>query len=137
MFPQQTEMPHVAERSHFFTNAREAPPAFDCSTWCRRIIADRLLELVSASINILDSQHRPPQRILSIAFRFSRLETMVPLLVSVCRLRLLQCAERKRFAMASYSQLRTCINPHDGRAIQYFDPAGSDSELPTFFCCYA
>ena len=37
--------------------------------------------------------------------------------------------------MASYSQLRTCINPHDGRAIQYFDPAGSDSELPTFFCC--
>jgi hypothetical protein len=26
--------------------------------------------------------------------------------------------------MASYSQLRTCINPHDGRAIQYFDPTG-------------
>ena len=37
--------------------------------------------------------------------------------------------------MASYLQLRTCINPHDGRAIQYFDPAGSDSELPAFFCC--
>ena len=37
--------------------------------------------------------------------------------------------------MASYLQLRTCINPHDGRAIQYFDPAGSDSELPAFVCC--
>jgi hypothetical protein len=30
---------------------------------------------------------------------------------------------------------RRCINPHDGWAIQYFDPAESDSELPTFFCC--
>jgi len=37
--------------------------------------------------------------------------------------------------MAYYTQLGRCINPHDGRAIQLFDPAGSDSELPAFFCC--
>jgi hypothetical protein len=35
------------------------------------------------------------------------------------------------------TQLRRCINPHEGKAIQYFDPAGSDSELPMFFCCSA
>jgi len=35
--------------------------------------------------------------------------------------------------MAYYTQLGRCINPHDGRAIQLFDPAGSDSELPAFF----
>jgi len=37
--------------------------------------------------------------------------------------------------MAYYTQLGRCINPHDGRAIQLFDPAESDSELPAFFCC--
>jgi len=39
--------------------------------------------------------------------------------------------------MDDYTHLRRCINPHDGQAIQYFDPAGSDSELPMFFCCSA
>ena len=29
---------------------------------------------------------------------------------------------------------RICINPHDGRVVQYFDPARSDSKFPTFFC---
>jgi hypothetical protein len=28
-----------------------------------------------------------------------------------------------------------CINPHGGWIVQYFDPARSDSEFPTFFCC--
>jgi hypothetical protein len=37
--------------------------------------------------------------------------------------------------MGYYKQLRRCINPHDGRAIQYFDSAKSSSVFPTFFCC--
>ena len=27
-----------------------------------------------------------------------------------------------------------CINPHEGRVAQYFDPGRSDSKFPTFFC---
>ena len=42
-------MTHVAEWSHFFTDASKARPLH----LCRPVIADRLPELVSASINIL------------------------------------------------------------------------------------
>ena len=37
--------------------------------------------------------------------------------------------------MVHYTQLRRCINPHDGQAIKYFDPDTSDSDFPMLFCC--
>ena len=37
--------------------------------------------------------------------------------------------------MAYYTQLNKCINSHVAGSIEYFDPAASDSEFPSFFCC--
>ena len=93
-------MTHVAEWSHFFTDASKARLLH----LCRPVIADRRPELVSASINIFDFRHRLLNTFSHSPSAFSRLGIMVPLLVWYA-----SCAcftSRRRFAVAEYTNAR-------------------------------